>query len=412
MSLFAVFAIVITLTAIFAFVNERFLKLPTTIGAMVSALVASMILIGLGHAGIAEVGWAKTLLETVDFDDLLMTGMLSFLLFAGALHVNLESLLERKWSILALATIGVTLSTFLVGTAAWGLFRLLGFDIPYIYGLLFGALISPTDPIAVLGLLKRAGADERLETIITGESLFNDGVGVVVFLLIRDIATGAHETTAPAVAKLFAIEAVGGVVLGLIAGYVAYLMIRQVDQYIVEILITLAVVSGGYAIAGYLHTSGPLAMVVAGLLVGNHGRTLAMSEHTRENLDNFWELIDEILNAVLFVLIGLEVLVLELRPAYLLAGLAVIPVVLLSRVVSTSVPLAMLRWFRQFPPYIVTILVWGGLRGGISIALALSLPVSPYRDLILVATYTVVVFSILVQGLSVARLTRWAAGRT
>ncbi len=411
MSLFAVFAIVITLTAVFAFVNERFLKLPATIGAMVAALVASMILIGLGRAGIADVGWARTLLDTVDFDDLLMTGMLSFLLFAGALHVNLASLVERKWSILALATIGVTLSTFLVGTAAWGLFRLLGFDVPYIYGLLFGALISPTDPIAVLGLLKRAGADEQLETIITGESLFNDGVGVVIFLLIREIATGAHDTNAAGVAKLFAIEAVGGVLLGLVLGYVAYLMIRQVDQYIVEILITLAVVSGGYSIAGYLHTSGPLAMVVAGLLVGNHGRTLAMSDQTRENLDNFWELIDEILNAVLFVLIGLEVLVLELRPAYVAAGLAVIPVVLLSRVVSTSVPLAMLRRFRRFPPYIVTILVWGGLRGGISIALALSLPASPYRDLILVATYLVVIFSILVQGLSVARLTRWAASR-
>jgi CPA1 family monovalent cation:H+ antiporter len=411
MSLFAVLAIVITLTALFAYLNERFLKLPPTIGVMVSALVASILLLGLSHAGIAGVDWARTLLDVVDFDDLLMNGMLSFLLFAGALHVNLDELLERKWTILLLATVGVTISTFLVGTAAWGVFRLLGFDIPYIYGLLFGALISPTDPIAVLGLLKRAGVDRRLETIITGESLFNDGVGVVVFLLIRGIATGSHEATVAGAMKLFAVEAVGGIAIGLAAGYIAYRMLRKVDQYIVEILITLAVVTGGYALAQRWHMSGPLAMVVAGLLVGNQGRALAMSDHTRENLDNFWELIDEILNAVLFVLIGLEVLVLDLSPPYLIAGLLIIPVVLASRAVSTSIPVAMLRGRREFPPFIVTLLTWGGLRGGISIALALSLPPSPHRDLILVATYMVVVFSILVQGLSVGRLTGWVRQR-
>jgi CPA1 family monovalent cation:H+ antiporter len=411
MSLFTVLAIVITLTAVFGFLNERFLKLPPTIGVMVSALVASIVLLGLSHAGIAGVEWARTLLGVVDFDDLLMNGMLSFLLFAGALHVNLDDLLERKWSILLLATVGVTISTFLVGTAAWGVVRMLGFDMPYIYGLLFGALISPTDPIAVLGLLKRAGADQRLETIITGESLFNDGVGVVVFLLIRGIATGSHDATAAGAAKLFAVEAVGGILIGLVAGYIAYLMLRQIDQYIVEILITLAVVTGGYALAGHWHASGPLAMVVAGLLVGNQGRALAMSDQTRVHLDNFWELMDEILNAVLFVLIGLEVLVLDLSPPYLFAGLLMIPVVLASRVVSTSIPIAILRKRREFPPFIVTILTWGGLRGGISIALALSLPASPYRDLILVATYMVVVFSILVQGLSVGRLTSWVRQR-
>jgi CPA1 family monovalent cation:H+ antiporter len=410
-SLFAVFALLMTLTAVFSYLNERYLRLPTTIGVMVASLTASLVLILLGQFGLGLADWARTLLEEVDFSALLMKGMLSFLLFAGALHVDLGDLLERRRTVFSLATVGVLTSTFLVGTAIWWIFGLLGVGVPYIFALLFGALISPTDPIAVLGLLKRARTPRALETAISGESLFNDGVGIVVFIMVLGFAVGGHEVSAFEPVKLFLVEAVGGVVYGLALGFIAYFMLKTIDNYIVEVLVTLALVAGGYALAGYLHTSGPLAMVAAGLFIGNHGRLLAMSDRTREHLDNFWELLDEILNALLFMIIGLEVLVLDLTGVYLLAGLLAIPIVLLARWISVVLPVTVLKFRRSFPPYTVTIMTWGGLRGGISIALALSLPASSERDLIVVATYTVVIFSILVQGLTVGRLARWAATR-
>jgi CPA1 family monovalent cation:H+ antiporter len=411
MTLFAVFAILITLTALFSFVNERWLRLPTTIGVMVASLVASLVLILAGKLGLGVDAWAETLLERLDFNDLLMHGMLSFLLFAGALNVDLGDLLERKWTVLSLATVGVTISTFLVGTTAWWLFNLIGLPIPYLFALLFGALISPTDPIAVLGLLRRAKTPAPLETAITGESLFNDGVGIVVFTMILGFAVGGHEVSAIEPLKLFVHEAIGGVVFGLVLGYFAHRMLRTVDNYIVEILITLALVAGGYALADTLHTSGPLAMVAAGLFIGNHGRLFAMSDKTREHLDHFWELIDEILNAVLFVMIGFEVLVLEFSPRYLAAGVLIVPVLIAVRWISVGVPVSVLRLRRSFPPYTVTIMTWGGLRGGISIALALSLPASAQRELIVVVTYMVVIFSILVQGLTIGHLARWASAK-
>ena len=395
-------AILVTLAAVFSFVNHKLLRLPATIGLMLIGLLISLALIALDALGLGDFDdLARRLIVAVDFDDTLMKGMLSFLLFAGALHVNLNDLREQKWVVGVLATIGTLSSTFLVGGLTWLLSRVLGLELAFVYCLLFGALISPTDPIAVLGILKQAGAPRSLETKITGESLFNDGVGVVVFTVILGIAVGGGELDAGGVALLFAEEALGGVVLGLALGGLAYWMLSRIDDYTVEVLLTLALVMGGYSLALALHTSGPLAMVVAGLLIGNHGRSFAMSERTREHLDTFWELVDNILNTVLFVLIGFEVLVLAFSWSSLVAGLVAIPLVLAARFVCVGTPIRLMRMRREFSPGVVKILTWGGLRGGISIALALAIPAGPERDVILFVTYVVVVFSILVQGLTV-----------
>jgi CPA1 family monovalent cation:H+ antiporter len=400
-------AILVTASALFSFINHRYIKLPTTIGLMLIALVVSLLLLGAGLLGLAQLDvHAKEILAGIDFNLTLMQGMLSFLLFAGALHINLDDLAKQKWVISSLATLGIITSTFLIGGAAYFLFGWLGIEMPLIYCLLFGALISPTDPIAVLGILKTANAPKTLETKIAGESLFNDGMAVVVFLVLLGIASGGHEVTAGHVALLFLEEAVGGVVFGLAIGWLTYMLIKQVDNYQVEILLTLALVMGGYSLASAIHVSGPIAVVVAGLLMGNHGRMLGMSDHSREHLDTFWELMDEILNAVLFVLIGLEVLVLQFTGHVLLAALALIPVVLLARFISVATPINLLRLRREFTPGAVKILTWGGLRGGVSVALALSLPAGEPRDIILAITYAVVVFSILVQGLTIGPLVK------
>lgn len=407
MSFFGVFAVLITLAAVFGFVNERTVRLPTAIGVTLASLALSLGLIALHQVGFTFDDWAEGLLEQVAFGELVMKGMLSFLLFAGSLHVDLSELARQRWPILFLATLGVMASTVMVGSAVWWLLGALGMAIPYAWALVFGALISPTDPIAVLGILRKAGAPKGVETLITGESLFNDGVGVVVFTALAALAAGTHALDAGEVGLLFLEEAVGGVLFGLAIGLVAYWMLKWIDNYSVEVLITLAVVAGGYVLAGALHTSGPLAMVVAGLLLGNRGRRFAMSEKTRQNLDTFWELVDEVLNALLFVLIGLEVLVLEMSWREVLVGLGAIPVVLAARLVSVGSTIGTLRMVRRpFAPYTVRLMTWGGLRGGISIALALSLPPSPERGLIVGITYVIVVFSILVQGLTVEPLAR------
>ncbi|MCP3978760.1 MAG: sodium:proton antiporter [bacterium] len=412
MSLFALLAVMITATALLSYANERVFRLPPTIGVMVGALLLSVALTLLGQAGLVVDRWAEELFLEIDFDAVLMRGMLSFLLFAGALHVDLNALFDRKWTILSLATVGVALSTFIVGTLFWFGLGLFGLELPYIWALLFGALISPTDPIAVLGILRDAEAPESLESLIIGESLFNDGVGVVVFSVILGVAVGGHELSAAGVGLLFLEEAVGGVLFGLALGYAAYRMLRTVDNYAVEVLITLALVSGGYALAGALHTSGPIAMVVAGLFIGNHGRVFGMSELTRQRLDDFWEMVDEILNALLFVMIGFELLVLEASPNVIRLGLAAIPLVLGVRLFCVSLPLGVLRELPGASPRTAVLMAWGGIRGGISIALALALPPTPERDVLLVVTYTVVVFSILVQGLTVGRVTRWATKKS
>ncbi|HSS65392.1 MAG TPA: sodium:proton antiporter [Gammaproteobacteria bacterium] len=407
MNILDVAAVLITLSAVFSYLNYRYVRLPSAIGLMLIALCLSLALLGLGKLGLGEVEQtAEAFIRSIDFNRTLMQGMLSFLLFAGALHVNLRDLAAQKWIVSSLATFGTVASTFVVGALYWIFGQALGFDIGFTYCLLFGALISPTDPIAVLGILKSAGAPKSLETKITGESLFNDGIGVVVFIVLLGLVTGGQEPSAENIALLFAEEAVGGIVFGLILGGIAYWMLSRVDNYSVEVLITLAVVMGGYSFAVSIHTSGPIAMVVAGLVIGNHGRRLAMSESTREHLDLFWELVDEILNTVLFVLIGLELLMLELSGKAITAGLIAIPVVLLARFVCVGAPVRLLKFRRSFTPGAIRILTWGGLRGGISVALALSIPAGAERDLILTTTYTVVVFSILVQGLTLGPLVK------
>ena len=398
-------AILITLAALFSYLNYRFLKIPTTIGIMLISLLMSLGLLLLHALGFGQLEQqAERMVRGIDFYETLMEGMLSFLLFAGALHVNLDDLRKQKWVILLLATVGVLLSTFLVGILSWLIFNGLGIHMPFIYCLVFGALISPTDPIAVLGVLKSIGVSKTLETKIAGESLFNDGIGVVVFLVMVGLATGSEQAEAGHISMLLLQEAGGGAVFGLLAGGLTFYMLRSIDNYQVEVLLTLALVMGGYAVASALHLSGPIAMVVAGLVIGNQGRILAMSETTREHLDSFWELVDEVLNAVLFVLIGLEILLLSFRGEYLLATIVIIPAVLLARFISVGTPISVMRRFRRFSPRVVEILTWGGLRGGISVALALSLPAGAEREVILFATYGVVIFSILVQGLTIGRL--------
>jgi CPA1 family monovalent cation:H+ antiporter len=398
---FQLAGLLLTITAIFSYLNYRFLRLPTTIGVMLMALLISLGLIALGWLGVNLQQSSAQILAGVRFDETLMQGMLSFLLFAGALHINLNELAEQRIAILVLATAGVMLSTLVMGGALYFLLPVLGLELSLPYCLLLGALISPTDPVAVLAILKTVKVPKTLEIKIAGESLFNDGVGVIAFTLLLQVALGGNHSSGSGIVVLFLQEAVGGAAFGLSIGWIAYLLLKSVDDYHVEMLLTLALVSGGYALAAALHTSGPIAIVVAGLLIGNHGRRFAMSERTRHNLDLFWELIDEILNGVLFVLIGLEVLSLKFTPAWLMAGLLAIPVLLLARWISVAVPVGVMKFWRKFSPGAVTILAWSGLRGGIPVALALSLPVSEQRDLILAITYIIVVFSILVQGLTI-----------
>ena len=400
-------AILLTLSAVFSYFNYRFIKLPTAIGIMLISLVLSLLLLVSGKLGLFDVSQqAKTLIERIDFHETLINGMLSFLLFAGALHINLNDLSKQKWVIVILATVGVISSTFIIGGMSWVILNALELNVSFIYCLLFGALISPTDPIAVLGILKTVGVPKSLEIKISGESLFNDGVAVVVFLVLLGIATGQGEASVSSISLLFVQEAIGGAVYGLIIGWLCFYMLRSVNNYQVEVLLTLALVMGGYALATAIHVSGPIAMVIAGLLIGNQGRLLAMSDSTREHLDSFWELIDEILNAVLFLLIGLEVLVLVYHTEYFLAALAIIPIVLLSRFISVGVPVKAMKQIREFSPGVTRLMTWGGLRGGISVALALSLPQGMEREVILAVTYAVVIFSILVQGLTLGSLAK------
>lgn len=409
MKLFHILSVLISLSAVFSFINYRFLKLPTSIGLMLIAMLASLALLLLGPLSFGLKGEVAVLLASVDFDETLLHGMLSLLLFAGALHVNLTDLAKQRWMITILATAGVLSATFMIGYMAYWVFALLGMEVRLIYCLLFGALISPTDPIAVLGILKQAGAPKTLETKIAGESLFNDGVAVVLFLVLLRVATGEGDVTVLSIVGLFAQEVVGGVAYGLGIGALAYWMLKQVDDYTVEVLITLAITMGGYALAEWLHISAPIAIVVAGLLIGNHGREFAMSDKTREHLDNFWVLVDEVLNAVLFVLIGMEVLVLSYQDSYLWAGLLMIPLILFARLVAVWIPVSIMRRYREFSPMAVSILTWGGLRGGISVALALSLPHGEVRNILLTVTYIVVVFSIIVQGLTIGPLVKFAS---
>ncbi len=406
MTAFQIIALLITLTALFSYLNYRYFKLPPTIGVMLIALLVSLGLIATRLFEPSLEREAAGLLQKINFDATLMQGMLCFLLFAGALHINLNDLAAQKGVITTLAIVRVIISMFVFGTAIHFVLGWLGLQLSYAWCLLFGALISPTDPVSVLGILKDAKVPHSLETQITGESLFNDGIGIVAFIVLQEIAVGGHEASAGHIMRLFLEEAVGGALFGLVIGWVTYRLLKSVDNYRVEVMLTLALVMGGYALAVALHASGPIAIVVAGLFIGNHGRRFAMSENTRKNLDAFWELLDEILNALLFVLIGLEVLVLSFTRHLFFAGLLAIPAILFARWVSVAAPVALMSRWRKFTPGTVTIMTWGGLRGGISVALALSLPASWERELVLGVTYVVVIFSILIQGLTVDRVVR------
>ncbi len=406
MDYFLITSVLVTLAAIFGFLNVKFLKLPNSIGLMLITIIFSLGILAISIFDDTLLNAEKEIITSIDFQTVLLDVMLSFILFAGALHTNFEQLKVQRWPILAFATLGVLVSTFLVGTAMFFILQLISLEVEYIYCLLFGALISPTDPIAVLGILKKAGAPKKLEAKIVGESLFNDGVGIVIFLTIYRIASsGEGKVTPSQVMELFGTEVIGGITIGILLGYITYRIMKSIDDYDIEVIVTLAAVMGGTALANHYHFSAPLAMVTAGLIVGNDTvRASTMSETTEAYVDKFWELVDILLNTILFVLIGMEMLVLTFENGYVLAGLIAIPVLLLCRFGSLLIPIQFFRKRLDFVPRTNLIMTWGGLRGGISIALALSLTSEMHRELFLVITYFVVVFSILVQGLSVGKL--------
>jgi len=400
---FQLAAIVLSLTAALAYVNARLVRLPASVGLMAIALLVSLALIALDQLGV-DVGHVRVLVDELHFSDTLLHGMLGLLLFAGALHLDVASLGTDKLAVTALALGGTALSTLLIGGAIALALPALGLPIRPVDAFLFGALISPTDPIAVLGMLKAVAAPRQLETRIAGESLFNDAIGVVVFTTVLALANG-HDVGAGQVALVFAREALGGAAFGLIAGYLAYHLLRSIDDYSVEVLITLALAIGGYAAAEALHVSAPLAVIMSGLVIGYRGSRV-MSDRTQQYIDAFWKLVDEVLNAVLFMLIGVTVLVLPFHRGMAWAGLLAIPIALAARWTSVAVPLIAFGRFRQSTPHSIVLLTWGGLRGGLSIAMALSLPASDGRDVILGMTYAVVACSILVQGTTFGPLMR------
>ena len=401
-------AILIVLAAVLGYINFRFLKLPSSIGLTVMGALASLAVVALDRVlpGSSVGHDVAEFIAGIDFHPTLMDGMLSFLLFAGALHVSWEHLQRGRWAILALSTAGVLLSTAIVGFGFLGLTRLLGYEVPAIWCFVFGALISPTDPVSVMGVLKRTSVSPVLEATVAGESLFNDGVGVVVFAILRAAATSGAPLEPTHAALLFVEEAGGGILLGLAIGWIAFRAMRSIDDYKVEVLISLAVVMGGYAIARPLHVSGPVAMAVAGLIVGNAGVAYAMSETTRDYLHKFWDLVDDILNTVLFLLIGLEVVTVPRDAGLILLGMGAILLSLTARSISVLLPLSAFGRVRAAGPIVPVTLIWGGLRGGISVALALGLPDVPERGLILAAAYAVVLFTVIVQGGTIAGLLR------
>jgi len=408
MDYFTIATILIILSALFGYINERFLKMPLTIGLMIITIIFTSMVVLIGQFNDTLLIREKALITQIDFKAVLLDVMLSFLLFAGALHTNFAQLKVQRWPVFVFATVGVLVSTCLVGVSMYYVLGAINFKIDLIYCLLFGALISPTDPIAVLGILKKAGAPKKLETKIVGESLFNDGVGVVVFLTIFSIAESPTGIIEPIkILELFGVEVIGGISLGLVLGWITYKLMKSIDDYEVEVIITLAAVMGGTLLAQQFHLSAPLAMATSGLIVGNETvRSNAMSKITETYVDKFWELIDVFLNTILFVLIGMEMLILTFKTGYIIAGLIAIPVVLICRYLSLWMPIKFFAKRLQFVPKTNLIMTWGGLRGGISIALALSLTDAMERELFLVITYIIVLFSIIVQGLTVEAVVR------
>lgn len=404
MELFHLLSILIVLAAAFAFINVKYLKLPNAIGLMLVSLVFSLLILlsDVFFPSLKDI--VAEPLRSINFSDLLLEGMLSFMLFAGAIHIKYDDLKSEKLSIMLFSTLSVIISTFIIGFAAYYLLNHFGLQVSFINSLLFGALISPTDPIAVLSILKTAGVSKSLETKIAGESLFNDGVAVVVFVTILQVAKPGAEFSITSIELLFAQEAIGGIILGFAIGWLGYKLIASIDNYQVEVLLTLATVMGGYGLAHYIHVSGPLAMVVAGLIIGNHGKSYGMSDNTAEYIDKFWELIDEILNALLFVLIGLELLVIDTNNTVLMIGFILIAIILVTRYLSVFIPSLLIKIRETITQKTLIILTWGGLRGGISVALALSIPAHYNKDIWVTITYVIVCFSVLVQGITISKV--------
>ncbi|MFP3591925.1 cation:proton antiporter [Chryseobacterium sp. SIMBA_038] len=404
MELYYSFSALIVLASIFAYLNYRFLKLPSTIGIMVIAIVVSIILVSFGETFLPRTFWhLHDLMSGIDFTEVLMGAMLNFLLFAGGIHINIDDLKEQFRPVVIFSTVGVVISTFVVGFGMFYILPFLGINLPFIYCLLFGALISPTDPVAVLSILKQAKVSKSLETKVAGESLFNDGMAVVIFSVVLQLAIGKEvDLGIESIGLLLLKEAGGGLFLGIVLGWVTSRLMREVDDYIISVLVTLSVVMGGYLIARQMHISGPLTMVAAGLFMGNFNVRFKMKSITQDYLIKFWELIDEILNAVLFLFIGFELLMIKDLKHFVVPGLVAIVIVLLARVISIWGPTKLMK--TTFSPQTVKVLVWGGIRGGVSIALAMSIPKSEYSEIILSITYCVVVFSIIVQGLTIAKV--------
>jgi CPA1 family monovalent cation:H+ antiporter len=404
MELFPLISLLIVLSAVFAYVNFRYLKFPNTIGLMIVSLLFSLGIILINPLAPSLQPIVERVLNSIDFSELLLEVMLSFMLFAGAIHIKFKDLKAEKLSILIFSTFSVVLSTFLVGYSSFYILNFFSFNVTLIQCLLFGSLISPTDPIAVISILKSAGVPKSLETKIAGESLFNDGVAVVVFITILQLAKTNSDFSITNVLSFFGQEAIGGIILGGLIGWFAYKLIASINNYNVEVLITLALVMGGYTLSHYLHVSGPLAMVVAGLITGNHSKRLGMSDITAEYVDKFWELIDEILNTLLFVLIGLELLIIKINTTLVLVSSIIIVIVLLIRYISVFVPSLLISLKEKITQKTLLILTWGGLRGGISIALALSIPADLGKEIWVTITYIIVCFSILVQGLTIGKV--------
>lgn len=400
------FAILLVFAATASYVNHRWLRLPSAIGLMALTLCCALVFILLGKLDLVTLAPAAAKLHDVDFGGWLLHGMLAFLLFAGALQVELGELKRQLVPVAVFASAGVLLSGALSGVAFWAAARAFGLSLPLLHGLLFGAMIAPTDPVAVIGLLRRAGAPRGLTAKVVGEALFNDGVGVVLFLTLVGLALDGAPPSPGALARALLREAFGGVAFGMLLGWVAYRLLRSIDAYKVEVLVTLAVAAGGFGAAEALHVSAPIAVVIAGLIVGNHARRSAVSVRSMRHLDDFWELLDEVLNALLFVLMGLQIIAIRLGWAELAIGVVAIGAALGARYVALSILIGGMRSFRRFSPGAVEILTWCGLRGGISIALGLSLPPLPHKNVLLLACYMVVVFSILVQGLTVGHVVR------
>ncbi|MET7258680.1 cation:proton antiporter [Dyadobacter fermentans] len=405
MEIFTLFSILITLAAGFSYLNTRVLKLPSGISLMLLGTLSALGVIVAGHFSSGFTKLVQQELALIDFSEFLLGILLSFLLFAGSLHVDVNDLKKSAKSITLFAVLGTVISTFLVGIGVFYLLPVLGAELPLIYCLLFGALISPTDPIAVMGILKKAHLSKTVETNIVGESLFNDGIGVVIFAtLLQILAVGIENFGAADVAMLFVKEAAGGILVGLAIGFMGYRLMKSIDHFQTEILISLAMVMGGYSFCHYIHVSGPLAMVAAGIMTGNRGKAHAMSDVTRDYLGKFWEVTDEILNAILFLLIGLEIVAVNFKAGYLVSGLLVALLIVFARFISLFFPAFVFGINKTLGIKTLSIMTWGGLRGGISIALALSLPVSPYKDVIVSVTFVVVLFSILAQGFTIEKV--------